>query len=352
MATLLKHTVKPSGGDFTTLDEALDHLAASHANLVAADVYATIEIDGTWSSADTRAVAMPNLIGDATRYLSIYTTAAARHDGKWDTGAYMLNVANSTAINFTNSVNMTHIRFDGLQIGLSSANANYQACLDFAAAGAGTSIWVSNCILKQANNNSYRIPVIISQSGNVTLNCWNTIAYGVGNNDNALNAVFCGYDYGAFNLYSCVAIGGKYAYYAGDSGGTMTVKNCYGGGSLTEDFYRGAGTLAKTNCASEDSSADDTGTGETQSNCDVSVALDTDTFVNVTYATADYHLAADGNSPLMGQGVSTSGESSPMNFTTDIDGQTRDATWDIGADAWVVAAPTGMVNDIVMIFEC
>ena len=37
---------------------------------------------------------------------------------------------------------------------------------------------------------------------------------------------------------------------------------------------------------------------------------------------------------------------------TDIDGQTRDATWDIGADAWYVAPATGMTNDILMIFEC
>ena len=348
MATELKHTVKPSGGDFTTLSAALAHLGTTHSNLVTADVYATIEIDGTWSSADTTAISMPNITGDATRYLSIYTTATARHDGKWDTGAYILSTSNATAILFQNSVNITHIRIDGLQIGLSSANANYQCCIDFAAAGAGTTIWVSNCILKQANNNSYRTPAILSQSGNVTLNAWNTVAYGVGTNDNALNSVFCGYDFGAFNLYSCVAIGGKYAYYANDSGGTMTVKNSYGGGTVTEDFYRGAGTLAKTNCASEDSSADDTGTGETASNCDVTVALDTDTFVAVASGSEDYHLAADGNSPLVGQGTDTSGESSPFNFTTDIDGDTRDSTWDIGADAWVVAASTAN-NTLCMI---
>jgi hypothetical protein len=321
MATELKHTVKPSGGDFTTLSAALAHLGTTHANLVGSDVYATIEIDGTWSSADTTAISMPNLTGDATRYLSIYTTATARHDGKWDTGAYMLSVANASALTFGNSVNMTHIRIDGLQIGLSSANANYQCCIDIAAAGAGTNIWLSNCILRQAANNSYRIPAILSQSGNVTLYCWNTVAYGVGNNDNALNAVFCGYDYGAFNLYSCTAIGGKYAYYANDSGGTMTCKNCYGGGSATEDFYRGAGTLAKTNCASEDASADDTGTGETASNCITGVALSTSTFVNVTAGSQDFHLVT--GSALIGAGATTSGESAPLNFTTDIDGDTR-----------------------------
>ena len=345
MATELKHTVKPSGGDFTTLSAALAHLGTTHSNLVGSDVYATIEIDGTWSSADTTAISMPNITGDATRYLHIYTTAAARHDGKWDTGAYMLSTSNATAMLFGNSVNITNVRIDGLQIGLSSANGNYQCCIDLAAAGPGTNIWVSNCILKQAANNSYRTPAILSQSGNVTLYAWNTIAYGVGTADNALNSVFCGYDFGAFNLYSCVAIGGKYAYYANDSGGTMTCKNCYGGGSVTEDFYRGAGTLAKTNCASEDSSADDTGTGETQSNCAVSVAYTTSTFTNVTAGSEDYDLVT--GSALIGAGVSTSGESAPMNFTTDIVGATRDATWDIGAYCWVPVV-AGTTNEVWM----
>jgi hypothetical protein len=321
MATELKHTVKPSGGDFTTLSDALAHLGTTHANLVGSDVYATIEIDGTWSSADTTAISMPNLTGDATRYLSIYTTATARHDGKWNTGAYMLSVANATALTFANSVNITNMRLDGLQIGLSSVNANYQCCIDVAAAGPGTSIWISNCIIKQAASNSYRIPAILAQDGDASLYVWNTVAYGVGDADNALNAVFCGYDFGAFNLYSCTAIGGKYAYYANDSGGTMTCKNCYGGGSLTEDFYRGAGTLAKTNCASEDSSADDTGTGETASNCITGVALSTSTFVNVTAGSQDFHLVT--GSALIGAGATTSGESAPLNFTTDIIGTTR-----------------------------
>jgi hypothetical protein len=350
MATLLKHTVKPSGGDFTTLDAAMDHLLAAHQDLIAADVYATVEIGGTWSSPDTAAVTIPNLNGDATRYLSIYTTAEARHDGKWDTGAYILAPANTSAITVA-AGNLVHMRIDGLQFGPSSTNGNYQSCLYISSVPTAT-IWVSDCILKQSGDNSNRTPGVFCEDSSATLYLWNSIVYGLGTTDNSFNSAICGYDFTAFNIYSCTIIGGKYGVYAGDSGGTITVKNTYAGGTVTEDFYRGAGTLAKTNCASEDSSADDTGTGETASNCDVGVALGTDTFVNVTAGSQDFHLAADGLSPLMGQGVSTSGESAPLDFTTDIDGDTRDATWDIGADAWVVSAPSGMINDICMIFEC
>jgi len=79
MATQLKKTVKPSGGDYTTLNACL---AANQQDLVAADKYFDVEIDGTWASADTTAVAgLTNYTTDATRYINIYTTAAARHLG-------------------------------------------------------------------------------------------------------------------------------------------------------------------------------------------------------------------------------------------------------------------------------
>jgi hypothetical protein len=77
-----------------------------------------------------------------------------------------------------------------------------------------------------------------------------------------------------------------------------------------------------------------------------SIAYNTDTFVNVTGGSEDFHLAADGLSPLQGTGTDTSGDAAPMNFTTDIDGDTRDATWDIGADAAAGGAAT--TNNMVL----
>jgi hypothetical protein len=319
MATELKHTVKPSGGDFTSLDAAIDHLVASHANLVGSDNYATVEIDGTWSSADTAAVALAGITTDATRYLHIYTTAAARHDGKWNTGAYMLNVANNSAITKA-AAGCDFVRIDGLQIGVSSTNANYQSPIwnEYANTD-GATWWVSNCILRGAGASDRRNPGLYVVDAQYTFNVWNTIVYNVGTLDHAYNSgVIC--DAGTLNLYSCVVIGGKYGVVT--NGGTINAKNVYAGGTLTEDFYRGSGTLAKTNCASEDQSADDTGTGETATNCvAAAVALSTDTFTNVTAGSEDFHLVV--GSALIGAGVTTSGESAPLNFTTDIDGDTR-----------------------------
>jgi hypothetical protein len=335
MATELKHTVKPSGGDYTTLDAAIDHIVASHAGLVAADVYALVEIDGTWSSADTAAVTFSGLTMDATHYLSIYTTAAARHLGVLSSSYYQLSTANATAITYGAWGSASHIRIDGLQIMKSSSSASYQCCIDVANALPGSILWVSNCILKQAGNASYIEPGILIQDNDLTLYIWNSIIYGLSSNDNALNDPFCGYA-GDWNIYSCTSSGGKYGCYINANTKTMTVKNTYSGNTITEDFYRGNGTLAKTNCASEDASADDTGTGETQSNCVAgAIAYTTATFTNVTAGSQNFHLVT--GSGLIDVGASTSGEGAPLNFTTDIDGVTRSGTWDIGADEFVSA---------------
>lgn len=318
MASLLKHTVKPSGGDFTSLDACLDHIAASHANLVTADVYALVEIDGTWTSPDTAACTTNGITSDATHYLSIYTTAAARHDGKWNTGAYNLLVADATAFTYRGGADC---RLDGLQIGLSSASDHSQACVYATALSAGSSLRVSNCILKQAGNASYRCPTLFLNDADLTAYVWNTIGYGMGALDHAANS--CVYIVAAtgLNLRSSVFIGGKYA--IASYSGAHTAKNVYCGGSITEDFYRNTGTLAKTNCASEDQSADDTsGADETATNCvAAAVPYSTDTFTNVTAGSEDFHLV-DG-SALIGAGVDTSGESAPLNFTTDIEGDER-----------------------------
>lgn len=353
MATLLKHTVKPSGGDFTSLDAAIDHLIASHANHVAADVYSEIEISGSWSSADTAAVTLTGFTLDATRYLHIYTDAANRATGPWSTSKYQLLVANASAIDIraTGSGNGLY-RIDGLQVGVSGANAHYQSPVFFNSASAGDTVWISNCILKQCANNTYRLPCYWTQDDDATVYMWNCALYGMGTTDNATNSAYWAYR-GTNNIYSCAIVGGKYGVNVASTSKTCTVKNTYCGGTRTEDFYRSAGTLAKTNCASEDQSADDTsGADETATNCvAAAVALNADTFVNVTAGSEDFHLAADGLSPLEDAGVDTSGEGAPLNFTTDIDGDTI-TTWAIGPDFRYVAPATGMVNDIVMIFEC
>ena len=86
MATQLKKTVKPSGGDYTSLEACMN---ANEQNLVTADKYFDVEIDGDWSGGnDTSHCTIHNYTTDVTRYINIYTTATAFHGGKPDTTKY------------------------------------------------------------------------------------------------------------------------------------------------------------------------------------------------------------------------------------------------------------------------
>ncbi|KKK55533.1 hypothetical protein LCGC14_3073600, partial [marine sediment metagenome] len=89
-----------------------------------------------------------------------------------------------------------------------------------------------------------------------------------------------------------------------------------------------AGTLTLDYCASNDATADDFLGANNQVN-------QTYTFIND--AGNNLHLASNdvGAKDL---GVDTSGEGAPLNFTTDIDAETRSGTWDIGADEYIAAA--------------
>ena len=314
MATTETHTVMPSGGDFTSLDAAIDHVVDSHHDLIGDDKIQAIKIDGTWSSADTTPCTIVTAHTDATRYLWIYTTASARHKGIWSTSYYMLNTSNVSPILLTS---VSNVWFDGLQMGKSSEDAHYQdVCYLSGSLTATTNqILFSNCLTRGAANNSYRCSFLGAEAENQRIFVYNHIDYGHGTTNNLYNSgIWIGN--GEVTVYCSTLIGG----FSGinRAGGTAVTKGVYAAEfTAGGEAYGGVGaSFTMTNCASSDTTAEDTNPYD-------SVACDTDTFVNVTYATADYHQAADGLSPLKEAGVDTSGDAAPMNFTTDIDGQTR-----------------------------
>lgn len=281
-------------------------------------------------TADTTAVEINGWTTSANSYVDVRTDSSNRAGCSWDTGKYRLSVANSSVFRVAEEF----VRLDGLQLERTETNANAQNVLSLSGAS-GASPRISNCYLRtETGAVSYWAAVLALYDADVTAAVWNCIAHHRATIANTNNAtVTCA---GATaSLYSCTVIGGRQGVRC--ASGTLTIKNCYAGNSDSEDFVYVGGTFAKTNCASEDSSATDTGANESATNCVASVAYDTDTFVNVTAGSEDFRLAADGLSPLQGAGVDTSGESAPLNFTVDIEGDTRDATWDIGADAWVEA---------------
>jgi len=308
MAALLEHTVMPSGGDYTSLDACIDHLVATHPNLVTADVYAEVKIDGTWSSADTAAVTIDGLTTDATRYLLVYAATAARHAGIWSTSKYNLTITDGGAL--TSSA--AYVKIDGLQIMVNTASA---ARITITLSGSKTSgqnqTEISNCIIRGHGNASYRDRGIYIGGANILLKAWNLIIYGINTGANSEGIKVDNYGGEAAYVYSSTVISG-YEGLTKASGVTLVCKNVYASRGGEQAAYSGSPTL--TTCASSDA----TGTAGLQN-----IAVDTDTFVNVSAGTEDFHLAADGLSPLQGVGTDTSGDAAPMNFTTDIDGDTR-----------------------------
>jgi hypothetical protein len=314
MASLLKHTVSPSGGDFTSLQACLTHLAASHANFVTADVYGEIEISGTWSGPDTTAANIIGLTTDATRYLSIYTSGAARHAGVYSASKYLLQVTNAVALGVDT---VQYVRIDGLQVEtINPAGSNRYV---FSAGGFtdnANNLWLSNCIFK-GHNHASLIQVLLdfSNADNVDAYIWNCIGYN-------LKALALNYGInvtvtsnGTVHVYSCTFIGGAYGLKR--NSGAVTAKNCYFGGSLSGDYD---GTITKTNCASSDTTADGTApkTGILVSETADSTHAG---FTSIGADSENFHLKA--GSPLIGVGVDTHGEGAPLNFTTDIDGDSR-----------------------------
>lgn len=299
-------------------------IAALPGDLTADDSYA-IHCKGT--AADTSAVLINNHETDATHYIVIQTDVDDRHSGIWTTSKYRLTVTNDVGI--YDLVNYVFI--DGLQISVSSPTANYKNIIQFEV-GATNQCRVSNCILKGSGNADY-IGNGISIEANGNVDIWNNIIYSVGTG-NGSNVISCNGN--VVNIYNCTLISGYIGIRC--AAGTATVKNTYAGGSGGQDFYRGGGTFAKINCASEDQSADDTGASETATNCVAgAVALSTDTFVNVSAGSEDFHLAAGTGSALYDAGDAPGG-SAPLDYTTDIDGETV-SIWCIGADSRAAAAP-------------
>lgn len=281
MATELKHTVMPSGGDYTTLDAAIDHIAASHPDLVTADVYASIEIDGDWMGVeDTARVTLTTaILTNATCYVRIYTTAAARSNptGKWDTGAYILHVTGNKCI-YNNHVENLYI--DGLQFQTTGVSNTSQYPFFNASANDAGVVVISNCIVRGDPTEATYAQYGISNAGG-TMYVYNTIIYDISTDGTALCRCMSN-SLGTLYAYSVTGIGGNYGLRR--TSGTVMAKNCYFGGSAAGDY---SGTITQTTCASSDA----TGSATALRGILVSTTADATHagFTNITTGTEDFH---------------------------------------------------------------
>jgi hypothetical protein len=325
MPTLRTRTVGP-GKDYATL-AAWE--AGEQADLVALDEIREAEL---YSMTDTTQVDFDGWTTDATRFIRIKVAAGERHAGIWDAAKYVHSVTDTNNV----FIREDYIEFDGLQFTIASPSA----ARDFIGNVGRTAgrIMFSNCIFKGHGNATYQLQFYGEVSGNfATVYLINCLIYNWGANassyfiTSSANTIIHAYN-STFIWPSGVSAGVR------EDSGTLTCYNCYSGGSGSNSFF---GTPLGDFNASEDTTADTIfSTGRN------SIPVNTTTFTNVTASSEDFRLPL--GSGLIGMG--TDGPfSAPADYTTDVQGETRASTWDIGFDEYVVAAPTS--NPARIIFQ-
>ncbi len=298
-----------------------NHIATT--SLVSADVVLNVPVYYD-TGPDTTGVNAQSLTTDATHYIRIYTPTSTtaevnqsqRAAGKWDTTKWYLSPTDNYAINVGS---IDFIKLDGLQLTNVSPTVVNRNILNFLDNGAFNEADLSNSIIKASGDPTYNQNGINISAANAKVNIWNTILFNfVPNLSNETGILTSSSN--SVNIYSSTVINARVG--IRQTGGTVVCKNTYAGGGALSDYF---GTITKTTCASRDASGTAGLTG---------IATSTATFINVTPGSEDYHITS--GSALKGVGTNTSGDSSPLNFTTDIDGQSRGSTWDIGADQYFV----------------
>jgi hypothetical protein len=319
MATEVIKIVDPDGGtgyDYLSLNT---WEAGEQKDLVTADQIAVAKCRATGGTADTTAVTINGWTTDATRYIKIWTdpTESYRHNGKWNTGKYRLDM--TTADTQPLMINVGHVKIDGLQM-----RSNNRSQIDWTQVPSGVSstLWVSNSIMRPNPANEYGAGITIYSANANYAYIWNNIIYdntgtsGKGILSNSLSVNLTMYAYNN-TIQNCTLGLSREA-------GTFIAKNNIVKGSGNTNAYVGTFTTSDYNAT------DGTDTGDGGAHSRIS-----QTFTFADEANDDFHLASN-DAGARNYGTDLSGDTY-LPFSDDIDGQTRSAPWDIGADEYVAA---------------
>jgi hypothetical protein len=317
MPTVITRTVKPSGGDYTSVRDALFALQPQFGDLVAQDAILRIEC---YAMEDTGRIDITgDWTTDADHFIHIVAAPGHRHRGKWSTDAYRLVVDDFYwAVNIVTS----GVRLEGLQIENRHVSDSASAAgIWVSPAVAEPRLHVDGCIIRRP------CPLSIGENRGIGLH------YTAGS-IRVRNTVIYGYRYGFY--WSALRSGAELLFYnntlygAGDinfvvssqeSPYTLRVKNnlCVGGAAADYAFYYTPPTTADyaRNLSSDASAPGSDAIHDAQ----------------VTFADAacgDLHLSRM-DTAARGQGADLSGD--PWwAFWHDVDGQRRRGRWSIGAD--------------------
>jgi hypothetical protein len=261
---------------------------------------------GDWTTSPT------NYIRIFTPYLASEVGVSQRHDGKWDAGAYRLEVTNNTAL----SLETEYVRLEGLQIRLAGVAQNYVYGIIFNLSSTlMLEHYVSDCLVwgDDATASNYDQSGIYVLHGQGEAYFWNNVVYDFrGNTGCAFNLEDSDWTFYVYNntVYNC-----NLGYWR--QPGVAILKN-----NIAQNCTDGyLGTFdASSDYNLSDLAADAPGTNAKNST--------TVSFVNA--GADDFHLAP-GDTGARDAGMNLSADPG-LKFSDDVDRQTRTAPWDIGAD--------------------
>lgn len=291
MATVRTVLIKPAGGgDFTSL---IAWQAASFRNLVASD---EIERVICYSGGNLGAVNLNGWTMDATHYMEIIAAPGEQHSGVWDySKAYITSTSNGLISNGPTD----NVFIRGLQIELNNAPTTRYA-LRFA--GANAAGIVEKVLLRRSGTAASQFG--FSTTGNVAIR--NSIAY----NFDGANCIGFLAQGSVPKFLNCTAYNCQTSYVF--NFGAPYSRNCLS--AVSPNGF--ISTVGDHDYHASDLPFDAPGTHSRNSQ----------TFSFVDAAARDLHLLA------VDQGAVGHGEDLSATFTDDIDGFTRVAPWDIGAD--------------------
>jgi len=283
--------------------------------------------DGSWfhvycrasgGTADTTLVYWSGWTTSATNYVLIEGVASHRATiSGWKTDRYRLSVSNDDALYL--AAGCGFFRIDGLQI---EAMGDGNADDTIASVGivGDCDIRISNCRLRNAAAALASVHVLVCNDVDINLTCWNTIFEIHPDNAGTVDGIYVGVETATF--YNCLVYGVRRGFR--DAAGTTAmydsvILDC------ADDFYVAADTVDY--CAYDD--ADATTNEVAESGGGAGWPNDF-----VSGPAGNWTLLVTSN--LVGAG----GMAGSGTFSTDIEGTTRGAAWDLGPYEYVSAAPS------------
>ena len=317
MATRIIKTVKPSGGDYTSLAGAI---AGEASDFVAGDKI--IELD-LYAMQDTAQAVVSGATTDATRYWDI--VAIDIHSGVYDAAKYRLEPTDTDAL----VIDDEFVRVYGLQIDVQGPTG-VRAELYLRFIGTPSDVRMERFILAGNGANSSGIA---TESGAFTAKLGNGIIY------DCSQAFAGGFRFSGSGLCYAEDLTFNNCFYgirdSHGGSGTITVKNVIASAPTDTGFLLDAGSWG----AGTDYNASSDGTSTAGTHNRVSQTF---TFVNA--GAKNFHLAG-GDAGAKGFGTDLSADAN-YPITKDIDGETPSAPWNIGADqaAGAGAPPSPVVS--------